>query len=444
MYPDVVPMTTELYAFRDNVAHSNHVHGVRTYSPGCGNIEVSDSTFADNYIGVESHGPQAYKTYVKSSVIIGLSNDSRSRFATSTYCRPIGVDYSYNERPCGQINLENVSFKGFHGQDCDGMVFRAHKMNGQTQKHASGVVLAKGLSVDSPLVHPDFPCTLTNITDGPSPIYLYLEDFDGALKPNRDVFATSTGGFYVQNSLHATAFISSYCSSTGKANSCALYCPGVCLRMIYIYPKDDTHDIVKLTVSDGTTTHTYDKSPFTDPNFHDNDYFGFLLPWGTYSAHFIDSAGELVYAHSAVVSMQEAPNCNSHVTDSSIRLATRAPTHLPTVAPFAFTSGCINGDGTFSQGTLSGFSNNDGSSVFSIIDDGTGNKIMRRTGRNRYSQDLKIALRPDCFQTGSKYRLHIKHMPLGKGSGDEDGSTALGMLIWKKPDNSMGYMHVLW
>eukprot|EP00957_Ditylum_brightwellii_P156350 11900719-Ditylum_brightwellii.AAC.1 len=32
---------------------------------------------------------------------------------------------------------------------------------------------------------------------------------------------------------------------------------------------------------------------------------------------------------------------------------TPLPTLAPTTAPFAFTSGCINGDGTFSQGTLS-------------------------------------------------------------------------------------------
>jgi len=267
MNPSVLP----LKSFKDNVAHSNYEHGVKTY-PGSGlepegdpaifqntqsfrnkgsgvfihnsrNIVIEGGIFADNRVQIDVD--RSPTCSILDATIIGYSPEYRTLAESANlhlprHCPsgwPIrGVElhtfWSGGDKNSG-TTVDATSFSHFGDSGCTGST--ALRIDPENKGYFDVRTSLSSLSFD-PGTDPLSSCDAISVDN------VAIQDIDGSI--------IGQPGYIVSDNSRMTAFAP---NCTSHASSCTAHCPGVCFRTMGLAVSTFEDDSVLLEITDTDT-----------------------------------------------------------------------------------------------------------------------------------------------------------------------------------------------
>jgi len=287
---DLMPFRGKLISFRDNVAHSNRDHGIRTYPNGwvpdeqaiffnsrsyrnyqagvfihnSRDMAVLGGVFADNRRSIDFD--RAEKMELRNVDIIGYSDEYKKIVQTEQFkdttgkrCPPhvklVGIDmhtFTRKDHTAPWIDfgaqISNVSLSGFVDTGCENGK-GAYALNFEEQvesKMFDYFVTLQNIQIENKANWIDF-CSAEKegVTD------IFVIDSDSSLKPSSVSFEGTSS--LISRTEEMSAFIDkSKCTDVDE--HCYSYCPDTCLRRVtYLIDPADTENY-KLRVCDKSDT----------------------------------------------------------------------------------------------------------------------------------------------------------------------------------------------
>jgi len=361
------PMRQNLGSFRDNVAHSNGNHGIRTYPIGfvpneqavfynsrsyrnyqsgmfihnSREIAVLGGVFADNRESLDID--RAEKTHVKDVKIVGYSPEYRKIVEAEQFgdvngkrCPPhvklVGIDmhtylrtdYTAPYKDYG-AQISNVDLSGFVNTGCGRGSYP--------------------LNFDEEIETKQFDYTLSleniNLEDGANTFEfcevekagvadIFVIDRDSSLRPSNSAF-TGTSALISRTPAMKTFIDSSKCTDINDL--CYTYCEDTCLRQVqYVVDSADTEDY-KLQVCDksdpskcvrvGGYYHYQYRNGALDTMENTKSlksrYFAVSLPRGSYEAVFLDKNNNPTWPAYVETKYQQV-QCSNSLDDDAVEL----------------------------------------------------------------------------------------------------------------------------
>jgi hypothetical protein len=259
---------TPLGSFRENVSHSNRVHGITAYPTGyapgvqtffedslsyknqlgagiffhgTSRLGVQGGFLADNRQAMRNFG--AGQSIVDSVTVIGRSDHMKRLISEVgrlpwTGCNTLGVSFQPNQGFGNSLVVTNTTFSGFADNvECDAKSFALYVENDQVRHGIFNAdVWFEGNSFDS-LTNRISACSSIHTSHdtksiGEQVVNIAFEEPDGSLSP------TGEPGFFVQQDQPAltTFFDTSDCVNVDDyaTNTCLMFCPRACLRLAVV------------------------------------------------------------------------------------------------------------------------------------------------------------------------------------------------------------------
>jgi hypothetical protein len=347
--PDLIAKFTHLKIYRNA--------GQGLFFHVSSNIEVTDSIFADNGIGIDLDGTHSPAIHIRNVSVIGQTSNFYNAVTVPRYgsvCRQkrnIGIEIQSYLQQLGSTGytFRDVDFVGFDHTTCSysyPISLESEIYNGTMMFDSYSTVSNVkfiGSTKSSPI---DYCRTLQyNVTD------VYLSDIDGSLKPKSLQGSISTSPATVislqSNILH---FVDTT-KCTNVPSECLSYCQDTCFRGV-VYEVDPSFTekfVMKICSLQNPTNCILQKGHRRTDNIlleDDSRYFPAYMPLGEYTAVFLDEFGQesfpsfarkivtdvtcpIVGTHSVTLKepLVSYNTCIELIRNGNIEMSTVTPTH---------------------------------------------------------------------------------------------------------------------
>jgi len=339
------PRTMRLTAFRDNVAHSNGKHGLRTYPHGFRpsemtvfartrsyrnkqdgiflhnslNLAIIGGTLADNRIQIDFD--RTSNCLIDGTSVVGMSElreevlNSHGDLLQQDEII-IGIEiHGFTIHPDQRsTTIRNIEFSGFDFATANRRSL-VRLDDDMSNLHLSTWIVMKNNRIQGHVTPVQFDF-ISALRAGLQDVYII--DLDSSMIPDQTkALGAST---IVSNSISLTTFIDSdKCEQFREQGY--VYCQRTCIRSIKfaVNPLGTDHLTLRIVNEAGSFVDYPGKFPFRSPHLKAERYFVAALPNGRYEGTFVDQRGHKVWPSHVEVSLGDTP-CLDTISQQSVRL----------------------------------------------------------------------------------------------------------------------------